>query len=289
LVRRIERLSAIAAEFDGFILDQWGVLHDGTTLYEGVADSLGRMRDAGKKIVILSNSGRLSAHNRALLAGMGIPVHVYDGMVTAGEAARQALLTRPDPAHRALGRRCLAFARPQDAEFFEGLDLERVADPTVADFLCVVGFERDTGIYESQAARLDAALARALPMVCANPDFARLTPKGLVEAPGVVAREYERRGGTVLWHGKPHASVYAASRALMGGIPWDRVVAVGDSVEHDIRGAMGAGLRSVLIAGGVHIKELGAPFGVLPQPEQFEKFARVQPARPDYLIAKFTW
>ncbi len=289
LVRRIERLSAIAAEFDGFILDQWGVLHDGTTLYEGVADSLMRMRAAGKKIVILSNSGRLSAHNRSLLAHMGIPVHVYDGMVTAGEAARLALRTRPDSAHRTLGRRCLAFARPQDAEFFEGLDLERVDDPHTADFLCVVGFERDTGIYESQARCLDAALARGLPMVCANPDFARLTPRGLVEAPGVVAREYERRGGTVLWHGKPHASVYAASRALMGDIPWDRVVAVGDSVEHDIRGARGAGLRSVLIAGGVHINALGAPFGMLPTPAQWREFVRRAVVEPDYLCARFSW
>jgi ribonucleotide monophosphatase NagD (HAD superfamily) len=75
----------------------------------------------------------------------------------------------------------------------------------------------------------------------------------------------------------------------MGAVPWDRVVAVGDSVEHDIRGAHGAGLRSVLIAGGVHIKELGAPFGVLPTPAQWQEFSRTKTAKPDYLIANFVW
>jgi len=289
LVQQIARLSAISADFDGFILDQWGVLHDGTNPYDGAADSLARMRAAGKKIVILSNSGRLSAHNRTMLARMGIPVHLYDGIVTAGEAAREALRTRPDPAHRALGRRCLAFARAQDGEFFEELGLELVDDPRAADFLCVVGFDRDNGIYESQRARLDDALARGLPMVCANPDFARLTPAGLIEAPGVVAREYERRGGKVLWHGKPHASVYAASRKLLGAVAWDRVIAVGDSVEHDIRGAQDAGLRSVLVTGGVHLKALGDTFGVLPSPAQWSEFNRATLIQPDYLLAKFVW
>ncbi|MBI3503554.1 MAG: TIGR01459 family HAD-type hydrolase [Proteobacteria bacterium] len=289
MVRRIEGLAETAAEFDGYILDQWGVLHDGTTLYDGVVESLARMHAAGKKVVILSNSGRLSAYNRATLGRMGIPASLYKDIVTAGEVAHQALRSRSDPAHRALGRRCFAFARPQDSEFFDGLDLDLVKNPAEADFLCVVGFEPETGLVAMAQPALDAALARNLPMVCANPDFARLTPSGLVEAPGVVAREYQRRGGAVLWHGKPHASVYAASRRLMTDIPSERIVAVGDSIEHDICGARDAGIRSILVAGGIHSADLGVAFGALPLPAVWRKFAETASASPQFLIAKFLW
>lgn len=289
MARRIGSLSDLAGEFDGFILDQWGVLHDGTNPYDGAAESLARMRAAGKKVVILSNSGRLSAYNRSTLSRMGIPADLYQGLVTAGDAARQALATRPDAAHRALGRRCLALARPQDSELFDGLGLEMVGRVADAEFLCVVGFEQATGLVGSVSAILDESLARRLPMVCANPDFARLTPTGVNEAAGVVARAYEARGGTVLWHGKPHPSVYAESRRILDPVAWNRVVAVGDSVDHDIRGAAAAGLRSVFVAGGVHMEELQITFGALPSDAAWQKFMATAPAQPDYLAARFGW
>ena len=43
-----EGMAAVADRYDAFILDVWGVLHDGVTLYPGVVDTLERLTAAGK-------------------------------------------------------------------------------------------------------------------------------------------------------------------------------------------------------------------------------------------------
>lgn len=114
---------------------------------------------------------------------------------------------------------------------------------------------------------LEAALARGLPMIVANPDLVR--PDGRDSPmPGVLGAVYERMGGDVRYIGKPHPRVYqAAKRQLAGeGVEEGRVVAVGDSMEHDILGARRAGLDAILVTGGVHAAELGVAQGAAEAP-----------------------
>ena len=55
--------------------------------------------------------------------------------------------------------------------------------------------------------------------------------------------------------GKPEAAIYdACARAL--GVPKARIVAVGDSLAHDILGANAAGVDSVFVASGIHVDDL---------------------------------
>ena len=282
-------LAGLVARFDGFIVDQWGVLHDGMRPYPGALDCLERLRAAGKHVVVLSNSGRREAANVQLMREMGFPAQLFDRFVSAGEDARQAITERSSPLHARLGRRCFAFTRGGDRSILEGLGLEFVARAAEADFLAVIGIDSPQRTLADYETELIAGRARGLPMVCANPDLTRFHPEGLVAAPGVLARRYEEMGGEVYYHGKPHPAIYASCLDALRSCAPGRVIALGDSIEHDVLGAQRAGLPSALIASGIHAEALGAEAGRLPDPAVWRKFERHAIARPDYLLPAFTW
>lgn len=276
-------VSSFAAAFDGYILDQWGVLHDGSKPYPGAAQCLQRLRAAGKRIVVLSNSSKREAESLELMAGMGFDTRCIDRFVSAGEEARKALLQ-----DSALGKRCYAFTRAGDLSLLEGVGLEFVEQIGRADFLAVIGSDSPRRLVADYEPELREGIARRLPMICANPDTARFTPQGLTEAPGVLALRYEALGGRVFFHGKPHPPIYRSCLEALGCRP-EKVVAIGDSAGHDVLGASRVGIRSALIPGGVHAAELGVEWGQLPAPQAWRAFAAHAPAQPDYLLAAFTW
>ena len=287
-VTALTSVAALARDYDGFILDQWGVLHDGTTPYAGAIDCVQQLRRAGKHVVILSNSGRSGAFNIAMMEKMGFEAALFDRVISAGDDAREAIARRSHAFHRALGRRYYAFTRDDDASILEGLGLERV-DIGRADFLAVIGIDAPRVTLAQYEPLLAAGAARGLPMVCANPDVTRPSPDGLVAAPGALARRYEALGGEVFYHGKPYPAIYASCLAALSGCAKERVVAVGDSLEHDILGASRAGLRSAFLAGGIHLGEMGAAWGELPEPNAWGDFLRDAPASPDYVLPAFVW
>ena len=243
-------VAALAREFDGFIVDQWGILHDGTTPYRGAIDCLEKLRGAGKHVVVLSNSGRREKDNIGLMAAMGFDARLFDRFIAAGEDAREAIERRASPFHARLGRRYYAFTRDDNVSVMEGLAVERVMRVDDADFLMVLGIDSPPLTRADYEPQLVAGAAQGLPMVCANPDIVRPSPDGVVDAPGSLAQRYEQLGGEVFYHGKPHVAIYASCLAALPDLPRDRVVAVGDSIEHDILGASRVGLRSAFVEGG---------------------------------------
>lgn len=282
-------LSALVTRYEGFLLDQWGVLHDGASPYPHALDCLERLRAAGKAVVILSNSGRRGSENEAVLAGMGFGRHLYDHIVSAGDDARDALMLRDEPAYRELGRRCILLCRPGEEHVAEGLGLERAGDPLAADFVLNLTMDSETQSVAGWMPLLERCAARRLPMVCGNPDRYRVHPDGrLHEAPGLIALAYERLGATVHYHGKPHPRIYRTCLALLGLEP-RQILAVGDSLEHDVAGAAGAGIDAAFVAGGIHKGEIGwdgegrAEIGAC-----LHLFARER-AQPRYGLSWFEW
>jgi HAD superfamily hydrolase (TIGR01459 family) len=282
-------VAALARDYDGFVVDQWGVLHDGTRPYPGAIDCLEQLRRLGKRVVILSNSGKPEAGNIELMARIGFERGLYTRFVSAGEDAREAIERRTHAFHARLGRRYYAFTRDDDVSLLAGLPLERVARAEDADFLLVIGIDSPQRTLDTYEAALAVGARRALPMVCANPDVTRVSPQGLVDAPGAIAKRYEELGGEVFYHGKPYPAIYAACMHALADCARDKVVAVGDSIGHDILGARNAGLASAFIAGGIHVDELDAAWGELPEAGAWQRFIAEAAARPDYVLATFAW
>ena len=284
----LEGVSALARRFDAFILDQWGILHDGSQPYPGAIECLQRLRAAGKHVVVLSNSGRSEQENLRAMAKMGFAGSLFDRCISAGDHARDALQRRSHPFHAALGRRYYAFTRDDNVSLMDGLGLERVARVEDADFLAVIGIDSPPRVAADYEPLLAAGAARQLPMVCANPDLVRPSPDGVLDAPGALAKLYEGLGGEVFYHGKPHPAIYES--CLESLAPYrGRIVAVGDAIETDVLGATRAGLPCAFVAGGIHAEELGIRWGETPDALTWERFLAGAVAQPRYLLPAFTW
>ena len=288
-IRLIRGIGPLAPRYDGIILDLWGVVHDGVAPLPGALECLGRLIEAGKRIVLLSNAPRRSGDVVERINRIGVPAGVYHDVVSSGEEAWQNLHRRNDPFYAALGRRCLHIGSERDAGIREGLGLELVGTAEEAEFILNTGPAGWDDRLEDYAPLLRQALARGLPMVCANPDLAVMHGGRLALCAGALAQWYEESGGRVRWHGKPFRSVYDTCLDLLGTDDRSRILAVGDSLRTDIAGAAGAGIDSVLIVGGIHADEFGAIGGQPPDLERIEGALREGSYSPVGVACNFCW
>ena len=284
-----DRLRDIAPRYRGFIIDQWGVLHDGGEPYPDAIDCLASLRAQGVRIVLLSNSGKRAGHNRKRLAEMGFEGELFDAVVTSGEACWRALHDRDDLAFAGLGKRCYLWARSEDRSHVEGLDLEMVDDPAEADFLYLAGVP-DYGKLETYLEALEVGAARGLPLICANPDIIAIYPNGgRGMAPGGVARRYEEMGGKAIYVGKPHRPVYELCLKELGGLPREALLGIGDSLEHDIAGGNGIGIDTALLSHGVHRDAFAGAEDEPAKQAALDRLADDFGARPRFVLPRFLW
>jgi len=286
-IRLIDGMCTVGPEYDGFILDVWGVVHDGTAPFPGVLDCMERLIAAGKRLVLLSNAPRRSGDVVRRIARIGVPERLYHDVMSSGEEAWQCLHRRDEPFYAALGRRCLQIGSERDLEIREGLDLVFVDEPAEADFILNTGPAEWDDTIEDYARVLHAALGRGLPMVCANPDLVVIHDGKPALCAGALAEQYEAIGGRVRWHGKPYPSVYDSCLGLLGITDRRRILAIGDSLRTDIAGAEGAGIDSLLIAGGVHAAEFGTD-GALDL-DRIAGAIEKSGAHPIGVAARFVW
>jgi HAD superfamily hydrolase (TIGR01459 family) len=282
-------IAQLAGRYDGFILDLWGVLHDGQHPYPGVVDCLRRLKAAGKRLVVLSNAPRRVAQAVQRMAEIGVPPGLFDGVVTSGEDAWHHLKTRSDPWYAALGRACFHLGPLRDKGMLEGQDIDAVGDIGRAQFVLCTGPESDDDAVETYAALLDRARARGLPMICANPDLVVVHRGRLTICAGSLAQRYEAIGGEVRWHGKPHRAVYERAFDLLGVADRRRILAVGDSFRTDMAGAQAAGIDGLFVAGGIHGEELGAAPGEPPAPDRLARLVADSGIRPVAVVPSFVW
>jgi HAD superfamily hydrolase (TIGR01459 family) len=279
-------LREIAAEFDHVLTDQWGVLHKGQPILPAVRDCLTRLRAAGKRVLILSNSGRRSADNVRRLAALGLPRSDYDALLTSGDVAWAGLRDRAVAPFDRLGRRCLLFTRGPDPFLLEGLDLQPVASVSEADFIFLAGIDEARADLESWRPLLAEAARSGLPMLCANPDLVMFGAEGILPAPGAFARLFESLGGEVHYIGKPHAPIFAAALAALGQPPAGRILVIGDSLDHDILGGNRAGMATALIASGVHEAALAAGDDLA---AAVRRLAADDAHRPRWVLTSLAW
>jgi HAD superfamily hydrolase (TIGR01459 family) len=266
-------IGELADRYDAFFIDQFGVLHDGVAPYPQAVETLLRLAQGGKRIVILSNSGKRAAPNAARLEKLGFARESWTHFLSSGEVAWSILATEIRP------RRCLLLARDGDRSAIDGLPIEEVESGANCDLVLIAASEGDVWSLDDYAALLAPAASRGVPAYCTNPDKQMLTPHGLRFGAGRIAELYEEMGGAVTWIGKPFPAIYAAARRLVSGVDPARTLCVGDSVEHDIAGAHGAGLDSLLITGGIHADADEAGLAEL----------YAAGAAPNFLLPGFRW
>jgi HAD superfamily hydrolase (TIGR01459 family) len=288
-IQLVTGMREVAPDYDGFILDLWGVVHDGVAPMPGALECLRALMERGKRIVLLSNAPRRADDVVRRIAEIGVPEDLYHHVMSSGEEAWLHLYRRDDPFYAALGQRCLHIGSERDMEIREGLGLEFVETVEEAQFILNTGPAGWDDVIQDYEPLLRPALARDLPMICANPDLVVMRGSTLHLCAGGLAKWYEEAGGRVRWHGKPFRAVYDTCLGLLGIDDRSRVLAVGDSLRTDIAGAIAAGLDSILIAGGIHAREFGVIDGQTPDPARIEAAVRDIPHRPKAVAWSFCW
>jgi HAD superfamily hydrolase (TIGR01459 family) len=289
VLRLVGGVSELAPRYDGFILDLWGVLHDGVAPLPGAIECLRSLIEDGKRVVLLSNAPRRADDVARRIAAIGVPAGLYHHVMSSGEEAWQHLERRDEPFYAALGRHCLHIGSERDLEIREGLALEFVATAAEAEFILNTGPAGWDDSIDDYEPMLRSALQHDLPMVCANPDLVVMHGARLALCAGALAEWYEEAGGRVRWHGKPLPSVYDRCLGLLGIEDRSAILAVGDSLRTDIAGAAGAGIDSLLIAGGIHAEEFGMDGRRAPDLARIAAALHAGPYKPVGIAWNFVW
>ena len=241
--------------YDGFIMDQWGVLHNGLTTYDGAIDVLNHLKRQKKQVVILSNSAKRSSDNVERMKKLGIKSGHYRGVVSAGEVTWQGLKEQKNPPFKGIGKKCYLISRHEDKSLLDDLDIELVSDIEQAQFILITSFDSVHTKMEDLEPVLKKAVIMRIPAICANPDIVTIYEHERSTGPGVVAMRYHELGGAAHYIGKPHKVIFRYCLSLFENIIPSRILMIGDSIQHDIVGGVGMDIDTAFITSGIHTKE----------------------------------
>ncbi|AMD60991.1 TIGR01459 family HAD-type hydrolase [Rhizobium pusense] len=251
MAHRIQTLGEITDGFDVILSDVWGVLHNGVSAFPDAAIALRSAREAGKTVVLITNSPRPAPGVIAQLRVLGVPDEAYDRIVTSGDVTRGLIAEGP--------RKVFLLGPQRDMPLLEGLDVEVVGEADADSVVCTGFFDDETETPEDYTEMLKGFIARNVPMICANPDLVVERGERIIPCAGAMAAYYEQLGGEVRIAGKPHAPIYeaclAAAKEVRGAFAKDRVLAIGDGMPTDVKGAIASGLNLLYISGGIHVAE----------------------------------
>ncbi|HET9355098.1 MAG TPA: TIGR01459 family HAD-type hydrolase [Sphingomicrobium sp.] len=241
-------LSALPERYRLILCDVWGVIHDGVTIFPGVADRLIAWRGEGRTIVLLTNAPRTEEAVAQQLDRLGLPGAAWDHIATSGEAGIAAL--------KSLGAPVGFIGSAGDRAILDGRGIAIASDDVFSD-LAVTGIDGVRMDASDYLPELASALERGVVLHCLNPDML-VVRGGVPEAcAGAIAELYEAMGGRTEYYGKPHAHIYEHAIAVGGNPPKSSVLAIGDALATDVLGAARFGVDCLYVASGIHA---GEPF-----------------------------
>ena len=282
----VNALSDISAQYDALFVDLWGCVHNGVRAFDAANKALIEYRAGGGIVVLVTNSPRPRAQVEQQLADFGVARDAWDSIASSGDSARSALFLG------AVGQKIYFIGTDAELPFFEPLKL--IDDPIQishvpieeAEGIVCTGLPTADGTPDDVRAPLLYAKQKGLKLLCANPDIIVDRGDKREWCAGAVAQAYSEMGGTSLYFGKPHAPIYDLARrrlsAICPNIPDDRILAIGDGITTDIQGAIGEGIDSLFITGGLAAKETATV--TQPDPEKLSQYVSEKQLDPTYSI-----
>lgn len=249
----IKSLHDVIKNYDHFIVDVWGVVHNGHTLFPHVLDTLQEIQDLKKEVIFLSNAPRRAHQLAEDLAHFGVTADLYRTLHTSGEDAYEFLHQKKSNHYKNLTPYCYAFmTNAGHGDMMRDCQLVRVGELNEASFLLNLQPPIDGSLKSEDYERLlNEALDLNLPMVCVNPDLGVVLGDKVHQCAGTLAQYYEKLGGVVHYHGKPFPSVYQSVLKKFSVQDKKRTLAIGDSLRTDIQGANNFGVDSLLVLSGL--------------------------------------
>ena len=281
MTRVIESLADISGQYDALYCDLWGCLHDGVRALDEAVAALRRFKGQGGQVILLSNSPRPADEVAKQIRGFGVPDDCWDRIVTSGDAAQRAMF------RGRVGRRVWFIGVKETLPFFDApdgqgdpVDIARVPLDEADGIVCTGPFDVHSDP-DAMRPEFEAAIARGLPFLCANPDIV-VDRGGTREwCAGALAQLYGEMGGETLYFGKPEAAVYDLAGEMLTR-PDARVLAVGDGIATDILGAARQGIDALFVTGGLARAETRT--ARQPEAEALARYLQAQDSHPAYAI-----
>ena len=241
----LEKLSDISDDFDIFLIDLWGVIHNGIRIFKNVRSVLEKLKEKNKSVFFITNAPRRSEVIQEQLRDFGIMSDLYNKVISSGELSWLYMKKN----YR--NKKCLMIGPPRDNHLIEGLDLDIVEQDSFVDIILNTGPWGDQDRLENYTALLQDLVAMKPTMICSNPDKIVVRGERFMICAGLLAEFYEKIGGKVEYFGKPYEEIYKYCFKFIDQKN-PRVLVIGDSLENDIKGANNLKFKSVLITDGIH-------------------------------------
>ena len=249
-MKSITSFKKLVNNYDYFLFDQWGVLHNGTNKFSKAEECLKFLKDKQKKIVLISNSSKPTNQSIKHLDKLGISNNLYDYCITSGQIALNYI---EKDIYTKYGKKCFPLELPKEKKTY--FKLKCTNNIKLANFAMIADLKDDLTILDF-AKNLDEMLKYKLPLLCANPDYLVHNNKKLSMCGGTIANLYADLGGIVFRYGKPFYPIYQDVIKKMRIKNHKRVLAVGDSLWHDIDGGKKMNFDTLWIKKGIHSSQL---------------------------------
>ena len=277
----IGSLEDLSKAYSAILCDVWGVVHNGERHFPVAASALARAREAAIPVVLITNSPRRSADVVAQMNAIGVPPSAYDRVVTSGDVTRDLIAEGP--------RKIFHIGADRDFTLYEGLDVELVEEFEASGVVCTGLFDDEVEKPEDYTELLRRLRVRNLPFICANPDIMVERGERIIWCAGALARDYAQFGGRTLIAGKPYAPIYTVAMKEVAeslGRPVERseVLAIGDGMLTDVKGAADNGFDVLYVSGGIHARDYGD--AAQPDPARLATFLEKHGYRPVAVIPK---
>ena len=243
-IKKLDHLSEIYEEYDAFLIDLWGVMHNGIRLNPSAMNAVRELEEKGKKVIFLSNAPRPTNKVIKFLKKLNMQEKYLKNVLTSGEAAIKSLKENK------FGKKFYHLGPERDDSLFIDIKQNKTSLEKCDFILC-------TGLFDNEYDNLKyyQDLLRDFTkkkLVCTNPDL--IVHRGEEEeyCAGKIAEIFEKMGGEVIYFGKPHPEVYNLSIDNNN----KKILAIGDNLNTDIRGANLLNYDSLLISNGIHKDEI---------------------------------
>lgn len=285
-------ISDISDSYTGFIIDTWGVLHDGEKVYEQAIECLKELKTRNKFVLLMSNSELNASETAAELKKMGLPDGLYSEILTSGELLKNGISTQSDGVFAGLGKSCYLIGGERSRAFLKNAGIEIVEDIEAASFLLISGWDMLKADIASYEDILRTSVRKRMKVLCVNPDGRAMQEVSYSTGPALIAKRLQELGGVVQMIGKPYKPIYHHAIKILhqNDIYPGQTVMIGDSMGHDIIGATLVNMDTCLVKNGLH----SPVFKVADTPASVNKtlnllISQFNSIRPTYLVDRLKW
>lgn len=247
MINKIESILDIINNYEVFLFDQWGVVHDGENIFPEAENIFKILQEKQKKIFIISNSGKRSSDNVHRMEKLGANFILKSPIITSGDVCYDLLINNKEPFQN-IGNKYFVIAT--DYPLLKNTNFEKTKELNKSDFLLLsttTGFTN----YDSLKKIFEKAIKLNLPLVCSNPDILGVSGQIIHPSTGDLAIQYKKLGGKTHIIGKPGMEIFNFAYNKTS-FPKEKVLMIGDSLFNDIYGANQFKIDSLFITSGIH-------------------------------------